>query len=280
MGDDPEPEVDRSAEADQLFQQVLDLGSQWCDVELQYLTVTASEDFEVITGFAVAPNLRELTTRIIQSATACRPLRVTPALVLRLLNPLRPEKTASPADDSATFLAFLARSWSGTSTVRDFAVKYGYHSMGYLSARSSCVLRALRDSREFLPNLQSLRVRVVTPTRPATRTGRDHPAKCDPEDHEVELDYEALVDALSVRWGNSKGDSNVLKVFSLTWLDREDYSPSEYIGEGISVCALPADTLERLSDPSGSKQSVPDLSSGQRCSGSAKYSNKSDYTSN
>ncbi|KAJ7130787.1 hypothetical protein C8R43DRAFT_1239862 [Mycena crocata] len=112
--------------------------------------------------------------------------------------------------------------------------------------RISRILRCLCDFPAFMPNLESLQIRLVTPKDLSWQT---------PEpalhllDRETELDYAALVDALRARWrpSNFAGDACLMR-FSLIWLPPD--RSSEYLGEDDIGMRPGEDTniLERLSD--------------------------------
>jgi hypothetical protein len=117
----------------------------------------------------------------------------------------------------------------------------------------SRLLRSLRDSPDFIPNLQSLHMRLDTPDRPSSERGHAQSvdnAESDPEDLEPALDYDALADALFTRWGEPKFANARLTKFRLTWLDPTDFhqSLSKYITEENVGLRPDPDILERLSD--------------------------------
>ncbi|KAJ6455370.1 hypothetical protein C8R45DRAFT_591799 [Mycena sanguinolenta] len=113
------------------------------------------------------------------------------------------------------------------------------------------ILRSLRDTPDFIPNLQSLEIWVDTPNGSCSGselgTSLDS-LQIDPEDLEATLDYEVLADALRVRWSRPLAR---LAKFSLAWLD--PHAPSSSLSEFIvtedDIGLRPdADILERLSD--------------------------------
>ncbi|KAJ6579489.1 hypothetical protein DFH09DRAFT_1077114 [Mycena vulgaris] len=95
----------------------------------------------------------------------------------------------------------------------------------------------------FMPVLESVRLRLVTPDWTSARRVWTHEdSECDPEDNMI-LDDEALVDALSARW-NGHGR---LRVFSILWLEPDDFGGGIMDEEDVSL-RLSADILERLAD--------------------------------
>ncbi|KAJ6543947.1 hypothetical protein B0H19DRAFT_1169092 [Mycena capillaripes] len=177
--------------------------------------------------------------------------------------------------DPETFLKFLSRS---SAVLRELSMDRYYHTlmeglplMPALSVLSihqvslgeiTHILRSLRDSPGFIPNLLSLDIHLDTPDR---HRGWEwgHPQHLDDEDNtdseshpedledlEATFDYEALVDALSARWSQLNFTSVRLTKFSLTWLASRVSSPgrqSLITEEDIGLRPDP-DILERLAD--------------------------------
>ncbi|KAJ7165828.1 hypothetical protein C8R46DRAFT_1192370 [Mycena filopes] len=101
------------------------------------------------------------------------------------------------------------------------------------------ILRSLRDSAAFIPNLESLDVTLDTPKR----------SQSEPADPPVaRFNYVALVGALSARRAQPLFAKARLERFRLTWLEPTDFAPSEYMTEEDVGVRPSSDIVDRLSD--------------------------------